>query len=481
MGKDALLKKLITLVLPIAFQQFMLALVSASDAVMLGKLNQDSLSAASLAGQVSFVLNLFISAITIGENMFVAQYWGKGDEKTVQEIILFLTRVAFFISLIFCVAAIVCPQILMRIFTEDEKLIFLGIKYLRVASFSYLFSGISQVFLGLLKNCNMALESTMISTATVILNIILNAIFIFGLFGSPKMEIEGAALATVISTGIGLLWSIFYCVPFRKRKLSSEKENEIPSAPRKMKRVTIHLSLSSLIERNVELEKKFWHHVLPVVVNILLWGLGVTAYSVVMGHLGTDSVAANSIANISKNLVVCFCLGLASGGSIIVGNELGAGNLKLARQYGDRLARLSIISGVITGLFLLTLIPAILHFSGLTPQAQFYLKWMLVMCSYYLVGKSINSMVISGIFAAGGDSKFGMICDCITLWFVTVPLGTIAAFVLKWPVIAVYFVLNLDEIVKLPAVYIHFKKYKWVKDLTVKESQGTDGEVFVER
>lgn len=453
MKTDTLLQKLITLVLPIAFQQFMLALVNASDAIMLGKLNQDSLSAVSLGGQIAFVLNLFISAITIGENMYVAQYWGKGDTKTIREIIAFLTRVTFLISALFCIAAIFCPRILMRIFTSEETLILLGIKYLRIVGISYLFSSISQIFLGLLKNCGKAMKSTIISTTTVILNIVLNAIFIFGLLGMPAMGIEGAALATTISTGIGLLWSILYCM-----------QNEVTKIP-----------LSAFKQKNTELEKRFWHHVLPVIANILIWGLGFTTYSVIMGHLGTDAVAANSIANISKNLVVCFCLGLGSGGSIIVGNELGAGNLKLAKQYGNRLAKMSIISGIISGFFLLAITPAILHFTALSPQAKHYLKWMLVMCSYYLVGKSINSMVVAGIFAAGGDSKFGMLCDAITLWCVTVPLGAIAAFILKWPVVAVYFVLNLDEIIKLPAVYIHFKKYKWVKDLTVTEQSGIKG------
>lgn len=469
MKKDTLLQKLTTLVLPIAFQQFMLALVNASDAVMLGKLNQDSLSAVSLGGQIVFVLNLFIGAITIGENMYVAQYWGKGDIKTVQEIIAFLLRITFLISLIFCMAAILCPRMLMGIFTADEELILLGIRYLRVVGISYLFSSISQVFLGLLKNCGKAMKSTVISTTTVILNIILNAIFIFGLLGMPEMGIEGAALATVISTGIGFLWSILYCIPSGAHRITCPNGENSLSVSQNMKNEMPRIPLTALTQRNIELEKRFWHHVLPIVANQLIWGLGFTMYSVIMGHLGTDAVAANSIANISKNLVVCFCLGLASGGSIIVGNELGAGNLELAKQYGRRLAKLSITSGVISGLFLLAITPIILHFTALSPQAQNYLKWMLVICSYYLIGKSINSMVIAGIFAAGGDSKFGMICDTITLWCVTVPLGAIAAFFLKWPVIAVYFILNLDEIVKLPAVYAHFKKYKWVKDLTVKE------------
>jgi Na+-driven multidrug efflux pump len=204
----------------------------------------------------------------------------------------------------------------------------------------------------------------------------------------------------------------------------------------------------------------------------MVWGIGFTMYSVIMGHLGNDAVAANSIANIAKNLISSFCLGLGNGGSIIVGNVLGSGNLEEAKRYGGKVIKMAIVSGIITGSVLLALIPAILHFANLSEQATEYLKWMLVMCSYYLVGKSINATTIPGIFCAGGDSKFGFICDAITMWAVTVPLGFFTAFVLRLPVLAVYFVLTLDEIVKLPAVYRHYKKYGWVRDLTRNLEQG---------
>ena len=194
-------------------------------------------------------------------------------------------------------------------------------------------------------------------------------------------------------------------------------------------------------------------------------------YSVIMGHLGSDAVAANSIANIVKNLVACFGLGLGSGGGIIVGNELGAGRLDIAKEYGGKLCKFSILCGIASGILLLALNPLILSVTNLSEQSDTYLKWMLVMCSYYMIGKSINGTTIGGIFCAGGDSKFGFICDTVTLWCITVPLGFIAAFVFKLPVLVVYFVVNLDEIIKLPAVYRHYKEYKWVKDLTIKEEQ----------
>ena len=117
---------------------------------------------------------------------------------------------------------------------------------------------------------------------------------------------------------------------------------------------------------------------------------------------------------------------------------------------------------------LLALSPLILSFVQLSDTATGYLRSMLLMCTYYMIGKSVNSTTIAGIFCAGGDSGFGFLCDTVTMWCFTVPVGLLAAFVFKWPVTAVYFIVNLDEIVKLPAVYRHYKKYKWVKDLTVK-------------
>ena len=205
---------------------------------------------------------------------------------------------------------------------------------------------------------------------------------------------------------------------------------------------------------------------MPILGNELVWGVGFTMYSVIMGHLGSDAVAANSIANIMKNLIACVCIGIGGASGIIVGNELGKGELEKAKYYGDSLCKLSVVGGIISGLILLIISPIILAYSNLNIEAHEYLKGMLIMCSYYLIGKSINSTVIAGVFCAGGDSKFGLKCDTVTMWAITVPLGIIAALYLKLPVLVVYFIINLDEIIKLPAVYYNYKKYNWVKDLT---------------
>ena len=440
--KRSLRKELVRLAFPIALQQFMTALVGACDAIMLGKLSQDAMSAVSLATQVTFVFNLFMFAFMAGENMFVAQYYGKGDYTGISQVFSLVTKICGCIAVVFLAGTLFFPEQLMRILTNEETLIVLGSEYLRVIGISYVFSGIAQIFLAIMKNCGAVNMSTLINGVMVILNIALNAVFIFGLSGFPKMGIKGAALATVLATVVQFLWSVGY-VLCRIR--------------------AVKFSLRSCEKK---LFGRFWQKTVPLLINNLAWGIGFSMYSVIMGHLGTDAVAANGIANISKNLVVCFCLGLGNAGSIIVGNRLGADRLQEAKEAGVTLTRSAIIAGIVSGLVLIALSPFITKMVDLTPTARGYLQKMLLISSYYIAGKSVNCMTIGGIFAAGGDSKFGMLCDSVTLWCIIVPLGCICAFILKLPVMVVYFVLNLDEIIKLPVVYKHYKKYKWIKNLT---------------
>lgn len=438
-------QKLLTLVIPIAFQQFMLALVGASDALMLGMLAQDALSAVSLAGQITFVENLFFAAMSIGLSMLAAQYWGKQDRAAVERIFAYVMKITVAVSFLFFIAGLITPGALMRIFTNEPALIEGGRIYLRAVSPAFLLTGISQIYLCILKNTGRAAKSSAISSVSVVVNIILNAVFIFGWLGLPEMGIAGAALATVIARAIEVAWGILETV----------------------KKDSIRLKLTYMMHDDKVLRHDFWKYSFPVLGNEIVWGVGFTMYSVIMGHLGSDAVAANSIANIVKSLVACFCLGLGSGGGIMVGNELGAGRLDKAKEYGGRLCRMSVLCGVASGIIMLALSPLIFAVTDLRVTADTYLKWMLVMCSCYMVGKSVNGTTIGGIFCAGGDSRFGFLCDAVTMWCITVPLGFLAAFVLRLPVIAVYFIVNLDEIVKLPAVYRHYKKYKWVKDITV--------------
>ncbi|MBR1811708.1 MAG: MATE family efflux transporter [Clostridia bacterium] len=437
-------RQILSLVLPISIQQLMLNLVGVSDTVMLGRVGQNALSAASLAGYVQFVFSLILTAVSIGAGMFAAQYWGKGDTMNAEKILALALRIAVPVGLEFTVLTAVIPTPLMRLFTGDETLIRLGAAYLRAVSPSYVLCGISQIFLCLMKNCGMAKKSMRISAYSVASNIMLNAALIFGLCGCPRLEIRGAALATVAARLLECVCAVIGLRCTGVLRLRREYLREGMQTP----------------------HGDFWKYTLPVLANELVWGLGFTMSTVIMGHLGSDAAAANAIANTAKNLAVCVCAGTAAGGGILVGNTLGAGALDKAKAYGGKLCRLSILGGIVAGALILISAPVIVRHVDLTAQAKNYLRGMLLISACYMIGKSFNSATVAGIFCAGGDARFGLICDTVVMWGIIVPLGLLAAFVLRQSVPWVYFILSLDEFLKLPAVRRHYEKYKWLRNLT---------------
>lgn len=448
-NKKAFYRALCKLTLPIVFQYFMSSLVSASDAFMLGFLDQTSLSAVSLAGQVGFVFYLFVNTFLTGSMVLGAQYWGKKEHQTLEDVLGVCMRYNLIAGFVFMVASLACPGALMRAFTNDPALIAGGVKYLRIVAVGYFVIGYVDTYLCFMKICEKTFMSTVISSIGVVVNIILNGFLIFGIGPFPKMGIEGAALATTISR---ILEAVLVFISVNTSDC-----------------VKFHLKKLFVLGKKF-IHKDFWKYSIPVMINQFGWGGGMTMYSVIMGHLGTDATAANSISGIVRNIIASVCWGLATGASIIIGKMLGAGELEKAKKTGGRFVRLSLVIGVVSGLVVLAVTPLVLLMpTDMSPVAHGYLKWMLLMGGYYIIGNSLNSTVIGGIFPAGGDTRFGMICDCVTLWCVVVPLGLLAAFVWKLPVVAVAAVLTLDEFVKIPAVYIHYVKYKWVKNITRDE------------
>ena len=441
-------KNLFGIVTPIAFQYLMASLVTASDAFMLGFLDQDSLSASSLAGQIAFVFSLFYGAFVFGLTVLAAQYWGKGDKQTAEEVLAITMRYSLLAGSLFTLGTLIFSEQIMHFFTSDTKLITAGGAYLRTVSLSYLLTGFTQAYFGMMKICGRAKLSSLIGSLSVVLNIIANALLIFGIGFFPKMGIQGAALATVLAR-------VFETVMV----IAAVVRKQCPP-------LKIRLMLHS---DNKELHRDYWKYTVPLFINQLGWGGGVTMYSVIMGHLGSDAVAANSIASIVRSIIASLCWGISSGVGIILGGMLGRNEFEKAKKAGGSFVRFSILIGACSGIVILALTPLILHIIHLEPQAQYYLKFMMFMASYYIIGNSLNSTIISGIFPSGGDTKFGMWCDLITLWCVVVPMGMTGAFVLKLPVLAVAFILTLDEFVKIPAVYKHYMKYKWVKNITKEE------------
>ena len=437
-------RQLWKLAVPIMIQSLMLASVAAADAFMLGGVDQNSMSAVSLASQIQFIQNMIISSVTAAVSILGAQYWGKKDKKTIGRIFCLSVRFCFLSSFVFFLGCICVPERLMVLFTNEPELIAIGADYLRIAGWSYLLTGISQCYLVILKVTDHTADAAKISSAAVALNIILNGILIFGGFGITAMGVQGAALATLIARVTELACCV--CLSFRKGY--------------------IRLNLTGLWKAYPVLTGDFVRCLLPMIGAALLWGVGFTSYTAFMGHMGTDAAAANSIASVVRDLVCCMCNGLASGGGILVGNELGAGNLSRGREYGDRLMKLSFVCGLLSTAIMFAVTPLLIHVVKLTAQARYYLIGMMCIMAVYMIGRTVNTIVINGIFAAGGDTLFDMYSLVVTMWMIAVPLAALGAFVFHWPVEVVYACTCLDEVGKIPWVIYHYKKYKWVKDLT---------------
>ncbi len=457
---DVFYNQLSSTVFPLVIQAFMLALVSATDAVMLGMVDQTSMSSVSLGGQVQFVLNLFILGITGGLSILTAQYWGKGDYETIERLIPCNLLYMMIIGLLFTASAGLAPGLVMRVLTNDEQLIACGSAYLRAVALSYVLCAISQVYLTVLKTTGRAGTASCISSSAVALNIVCNAVLIFGLLGAPKLDIVGAAIATVIARAVELIWSIL--------AVRNKTELTMPDNERKLVKISIHWE--RILEQESELIRDFWKYTGPLLAASLVWGVAYTLYSVIMGHLGGDAVAAHSVTGIAKSLIACMTRGLGNGAGILVGHVLGTGNLVRAKHLGGRLTRLSILAGVITGLSLMLLSPLIIRLAPLTQTASGYLQGMLIFCGINLMFQSVNHTVLDGVFCAGGDSAFDMYGNIGAMWCFSLPMGFIAAFVWKLSPVAVYCIMNLDEIVKIPAVYLRYKRYLWLRDLTKSES-----------
>lgn len=447
--KQIIYKSILWITLPIVIQNLLSAAVNSADVVMLNYVGQSSLSAGSLATQYGSIAFMIFYGIGSGLTMLCAQYWGKGDLKTIHRIQGIALRLALAVSTLLFLSSMLIPNLMMKVFTADEELILHGVKYLRVVAVGYLFWGVTEVYLATLRSIGRVMISTVISSTSLSLNVGLNAVFIFGVFGLPKMGIVGVGLATTIARAVGFILCVIVSLTSKNVKIA----------------------IGQIFEHHKDLQKDFFKMSVPAIGNDLVWSLGFSTYSIILGHLGSDVVAANSIVTVVRNLgcTLCFAIGSATG--IILGKLLGENQIEEAKWQGRLLLRLSIYAGVLGGVVIYLISPITVSMAQVTETSLGYLKFMLNVNTVYIMGTAVNTTLIVGVFRSGGDSRFGFICDTIDMWLFAIPLGALAAFVFQWPVEVVYVLLCTDEFVKWPWVFKNFFSYKWAKNITREVSE----------
>ncbi|EOU1469937.1 MATE family efflux transporter [Clostridium perfringens] len=436
---------LFSIALPIAVQNLITFMVSMVDTLMVGALGEIQLSAVSIANNLFFVLTILMFGLAGGSNIMISQYWGKGNVKTIHKILAIMYRVCLLITGIFIFIALFLPKYFMGIFTTDKAVIDFGASYLRIVCIGYLFYSITNCTIMMLRSVKTVSISIIVYTASLVVNSILNWIFIFGNLGAPELGIRGAAIATVCARitefSIVLVFMFIY-----ERKIG--------------------LKIEHLLKLDKEILKDYVGLCTPVLCNELLWAIGASMISVIVGRMGTEVVAANSINGVAHQFVTVFIFGMSNATAVIIGNTIGEGKKEKAKEYAYSIGIFSVVMGCISGLMILLIKPFVVNFYNVSYSTKLISMEIMTVTSGIIVFQSLASNFMMGVLRGGGDAKFVLINDLIFMWLVAIPGGFFVAFVLELPVALVFLVIKCDEILKsLTSVY-RVISGKWVNDVT---------------
>ncbi len=438
-------KKTFALVMPMAIQNLINVGVTAADTVMLGRIDESAISAVSLANQILFILVLIVFGITSGASILNSQYWGKQNIKAIENVLAISIDISLIVSAIFTIGAIFIPKTLMSIYSHDPTVISLGSTYMRIVCVTYIISTVTTIYFNTLRSMERVVISTVVYGISLLINISVNAVLIFGLFGLPRLGVVGAAIGTICARVFELIVVIY---------LSNKKNSYLKIIPKYM----LHVDRLML--------KDFIKYSTPVIINEMLWGVAISANSAIIGQISTSAAAANAIAMVTKQLAQVISLGVAMATAVMLGKMIGEGEKQRVKIYAKKYLKLSFVLASISCILILLLKDLPIKYMKLTPEANMYLSHMLVVLAFIFVCQAVNTTMIVGVFRAGGDSKTGLIIDVSSMWLFSIPAGLIAGFILYLDVRIVYILLLFDEVIKVPMCLIRYKSNKWIKDVT---------------
>ena len=447
MGTMPIGKLLFNMSLPMMISMLVQALYNIVDSIFVAKLSENALTAVSLAFPLQTLLIAVATGTGVGMNALLSRSLGEHKFKEANKIGVNAAFLYFLSYLVFLILGftVVKPFYASQIKGADAEIMEMGIEYLRTVMI-FSFGLLAQIYFErLLTSTGKTLFSMTSQLCGALTNIILDPIMIFGLLGCPALGIVGAAVATLCARIAELVIVLIY---------ARRKDHQV------------HLRFRNLFVKDPVLFKDFLHYALPVILNELMWGAGFSMNSVIIGHLGSPAVAANSVAQVTRNLATVVAFGIANATAILVGRTIGEGDVKRAEVYAKRFVRLTLCAGAAAAAVVLLVLPIMHKVMTLSEQAHSYLTVMMLVMSYFVFLQAYNTTMVVGIFRAGGDTRLGLIIDVSTMWGGSILFGALCAFVLKLPVEAVYVVLMSDEVIKVPITTLRYRQKKWLKNVT---------------
>jgi putative MATE family efflux protein len=429
----------------IAVQGIITFTVNLADNIMIGAYSQTAMSGVALVNQIHYLMQMISSGIASGVVVLAAQYWGKGEREPIKRIIGMGMKFAAATGLIFTFGTFFFPSQALSVLTNDKEIIAQGVEYLKYICFTYLIFIISNTLILTFRSVETTKIAPITALSSLLVNIALNYVLIFGRFGFPEMGARGAGLATLIARLVELSIVIIY-VRFRDKKLKI---------------------------RFVEWFKNDWYYfkdyvniAVPVVISSSFWGVGQFAQTAILGHVSASAIAANSISAAIFQIATIFFHASSGAGSVIIGKTIGSGQLEKIKGYSRTLQIIFLLLGIISGILILLMRSFIIDFYTLTPEARELTRTFMLILAITAVGTSYEFPVIAGIVQSGGDTRYALIVDTIFTFLFTLPLAALSAFVFNWSAVVTFIILKADQIIKCLPNGIKVNRYKWVRVLT---------------
>lgn len=438
-------RNLMTIALPIALQNLMIFAVGATDTLMLGRLGDVQISASAQANQPQFLFSMITFGLAGGGSVLVSQYWGKGDIKAVKKVIAIVLRIAFIASLVITAAVLIFPRQIMMLYLKDEVQINEAVRYLKIVGYSYIFFGISNAFMTVIRSVEIVKISVVISFISFVANAGINYVLIFGKFGAPAMGIQGAAIGTLSARIIEFILIAIYAA-FVDKKLK--------------------FRIKDIFARDKELQKDYVKYSIPVVGNEVMWAVAISLQAAILGHISSDIVTANSIGTVLQQFACIVIFGVGNAACVVIGKKIGENDMQMAKNYSFTIMIGSIILGIIASTTIFVLRKPFVSLYNITEEVRTLTENLLVITSIIVLFVSVSATAIMGVLRGAGDTKFSFVMEMTILWGIALPLGTISAFVVKAPPLVTFALLKIDEPLKAIVGFTRMLRDKTYKNVT---------------
>lgn len=446
LGDKDLYRKMIRIAVPISLQSMITVGINLMDTMMLSGMGDSQLSASSQAGQFINLFMIFCMGIGMGASVLTSRFWGMRDIRSLKKTITIMLRFALAFAAVFTLITIITPTGIMRLFArkEDGAIITYGAAYLRWMIPTYFCTGLSLVCTIVLRSIGKVQIPLFCSIIAFFVNVFSNWVFIFGKLGMPRMEIEGAALGTLIARIFELSFICGYFFFIEKK---------------------VGYRIRDLFMKCRDLVGEYFRVSFPVLISDGLLAFGNTAVSIVMGQIGEAFVAANTVTVVVQQLSSVLTQGISNASGIITGHTMGEGDYPKAYRQGVTFLFIGCVMGLLAGVVILLLKGPVISFYDVSPQAKQIADELMNAIAIIMVFQTVGNMLTKGVLRAGGDTKFLMAGDILFLWIASIPLGALAGLVLGWPSFWIYFLLKIDQVLKTVWCFFRLKSGKWMKKI----------------